>query len=115
MDLAADRAAIADAANTVTGVKCSATYRQVTKVGDAAVRLDNMTRSVDGFGFMVTWQVLISLGQDLARAEAWIDAHADSLIAALEGELVVGRLEAIELVLDTGKVPAVLVEGSRAA
>ena len=94
---------------------CRPSYWQISKPGHALVRLDNMTRDLSGFGFMATWQVQIALSQDIGQADQWIDAHAGDLIAALSPEMVVGRLEPIELVLDTGKVPAVLIEGTRAA
>lgn len=115
MNTAADRQAIADAASTVAGVKVSPRYKQLTKNGDGSVRLANLVRSSDGFGFIATYQVMVKVDQDVAAAETWIDGKADALVDALASQLVVTRIEPVELVMDTGRVPAVLIEGTRAA
>lgn len=115
MSIETDRAAIAAAASAVAGVTCSARYRQLSNSGDAAVRLAGLVRSADGFGFIATWQVLVAVSQDVAAAEKWLDGHADALVDALSPELVVTRIEPVELVLATGRVPAVVIEGTRAA
>lgn len=115
MSTEADRAAIAAAASTVAGVNCSARYRQLVKNGDASVRLAGLVRSADGFGFIATWQIVVKVDQDIATAETWIDTHADPMVDALAAELVVTRIEPVELVMDTGRIPAVVIEGTRAA
>lgn len=115
MNLTADRAAIATAASTAAGVKCRPEFWQISRPGDGLVRMAYADRSADGFGFIVTWQVNIALAQDLKAAEKWIDEHLDELVAAIGAELVVTRVEPVELLLDTGRVPAVVIEGTRAA
>lgn len=115
MNTTADRTAIAAAASTVAGVTCATGYKQLTKPGDASLRLAALVRSTDGFAFIATWQVMVMVSQDVAAAEKWLDGKADALVDALAAELVVTRIEPVELVLDTGRVPAVLIEGTRAA
>lgn len=108
------REALAAAANTVDGVHCTPYFRQSVKPGDAMVRLDRMTRDTSGFGFMVTWQVVVALPTDLSAAEKWLDANTDSLVAAIGEEMVVTTVMPQQLALDTGTVPVVLIEGNRA-
>ncbi len=78
MSLLADRQAIADAASTVAGVTCTPQYRLSLNPGDACVRLTVANRAANGFGFVNTWQVWVALSQDLATAEAWLDATSTS-------------------------------------
>lgn len=115
MDLTADRAEIAAAANTAAGVKCSPSYSQISRPGHAMVRLGNATRDLSGFGFMVTWQVLIALPQEIAAADKWIDDHATALLDALAGAGVPEGFEPVELQLDSGRVPALQITVIRAA
>lgn len=106
-DVIAAAASIADLTN-VTSMR-----RQVTKPGEGYVRLDHLDRSTNGIGFMATWQVIIALHQDVAWADRWIDDHVGEVIDALGAELVVTSATPITLTLDTGTVPALLVEGAR--
>lgn len=112
---AAVRTAIADAASTVDGVQVTPYFRQVTKPGAGMVRLDRMNRSENGFGFMATWQVLVVLSQDIEVAEKWLDEKTSELVEAIGQELIVTTVTPQQLAIDTGNVPCVVIEGTRAA
>lgn len=114
MSLTSDRQAIATAASTVDGVKVSPTYAQLTRQGDGLVKLDHIDRDSTGFGWIDTWQVYLMTHQDLPTAETWISDHLDDLTAALSAELVVTLIQPVDFVLDTGNVPALLIQGTRA-
>jgi hypothetical protein len=108
------RAAIATAASTVEGVNCTPYFRQSTKPGDGMVRFDRRVRDSSGFGWIVTWQVVVFLSQDLATAEKWMDAHVPGITEAVEEELVITQVTPEQLALDTGTVPVVVISGTRA-
>lgn len=108
------RAEIAAAANTVDGIHCSPHFRQTTKPGDAMVRLDRRRRDDTGFGWITTWQVLLVLPADLAQSEKYLDQHADDLADALGEALTVTTVTPQQLALDSGTVPVVIFEGTRA-
>lgn len=108
------RAAIAAAVATVPGLSCTPYFRQTTKPGDAMVRLEAMTRSANGFDFVLTWQVLLVLPSDIVAAEKYLDAHAPALLEALATQMVVGGLILRELILTDGaRLPVAVVEGKR--
>lgn len=111
---AATRTAIADAASTVTGVTCTPYYRQSLRPGDACVRLARRDRDASRLGWIDTWQVWLALPQDVAAAEAWLDAHMADLVAALRPELVVTSIAPAELVLGANTVSGAVIEGARA-
>lgn len=106
------REAIAAAASTVEGVNVVPRFRASTRPGDGCVRLDRVTYP-NTLGGYVTWQVLITLAQDVVTAETWLDAHLDELVDALGDEMTVSTVEPRELVIDTGRVPCVVVTGTR--
>lgn len=108
------REAIAAAASSVDGVKCSPWFRQTTKPGSAHVTYGRSFRDESGFGFMNVWQVLVVLPQDIAAAEKWIAAKGDALLEALGEPLVVTGMSPQRLALDTDSVPCVVIEGNRA-
>lgn len=111
---AATRLAISTAASTVDGITCTPNYRQITRAGEACVRLDRHDRSENGFGFVVTWQVMVCLPQSIADAETYLDEKAPLLVAALSEEMIVTSVIPQELVLDNSvTVPVVVIEGSR--
>jgi hypothetical protein len=107
------RQALADAASAVEGITCTPYGRQTTKAGDAMVRLDRMDRDDSGFGFMVTWQVAVVLPQDQAKAEQFIDAKTPALIEALADHMVVTDAAQVQLVLEHGSLPVLIVSGAR--
>lgn len=107
------RNAISAAASSVSGVNCTPYFRQSTKTGDAMVRFDRMNRDDSGFGFMVVWQVVLMLPQDVAAAEKYLEEKTPALIAALSEELVITSVTPQQLALDTGYVPCVFFEGNR--
>jgi hypothetical protein len=104
---------IADAASTVIGVNVTPYYRQSMKPGDGCVSLLRMEQDDTRFGYMERWAVTIALSQDLKSAEEWIDTHADELIEALSTQMVVTAMMPMTLVMDSGNVPGLVVEGSR--
>lgn len=112
MSLAA-RNALATAASSVAGVKATPYYRQSGKVGDAFVRLDRVARDSSGFGYMATWQVCVVLSQDQAHAERWIDDNLPALTTALEHQGVVTTAQPVQLALETGTVPALVITLAR--
>lgn len=111
------RTALAAAANTVGGVKCSPYFQQSHRPGDAVVRLASTSASDDGFGRVATWQIWITLPQDRAQAEKWIDTHHDQLVAALDREFIAGVQTVLPagLVFEPGaaEVNGLVIEGNR--
>lgn len=108
------RAAISDAASTVTGVNCKPYYRQSLKSGDAFVRLARRAPDPSGLGDTVVWQVWLALPQDVLAAEKWLDERVGDLYAALRGEMTITSITPAELVLGgTNSVNGVIVEGAR--
>lgn len=106
------RQALADAANTVDGVKIAPYFRQVTKPGAGMVRRD-WTEWPNPFGASITWQIVIFLPQDIAAAERWVDDHADQLANALRPELHLESITQQQLPLESGLLPIVLIQGQR--
>lgn len=83
MTLIAKRAEFATALSTVDDVTGYA-YRPATpKTGDAWPLLGPLERD-DGLAFMVTWRVIVLLPSDERDASAFIDAHFEDLVDALE-------------------------------
>jgi hypothetical protein len=114
MSAAEDRQAIADAANTVDGINCSAYSRQLEKTGDALVRYSGQLRDENGFGFVVTWDVFVVLPADLKAAEQWLDSNLTTLLEALEEEMTVDSVTPAEITYDTGTArPGVAITGFR--
>lgn len=109
---AAVRAALAAAASSVEGIHCSPYFRQTTKPGDAMVRLDQINIP-NPFGGITTWQVLVVLPQDIETAEKYMDDKVPLLFEALSNEAVVRKATPQELVIDTGRVPVVVIELTR--
>lgn len=113
---AESRTALAAAASTVTGVKCSPYYRQSLKPGDACVRLSVRTKAANGFGYVDTWQVWLALPQDVTAAEKWLDDRGAEVLAALNPEFLGGvrTVTPAELILGSGHpTNGVIYEGAR--
>lgn len=113
MSLQTDRQLLATAASTVDGVEVAANYRGSTTVGNGLVRLDRMTRSENGFGYMNTWQVVVFMPADAAAAEAYLDAKVGPLVAALEPHMTIETITPAQLKLTTGTSPVVFIQGTR--
>lgn len=111
---AEDRQALAVAATTVVGVEIAPYYRQVTRPGTGFVRLDRLDRDSTGFDYLARWQVIVLLPQDIASAEQWMEQRLTALVEALRTEMVVTAAIPSQITLDTGTVPGVVIEGSRA-
>lgn len=86
MSAAEVRTQLAAAANTVDGVKCTPTYTQLSRVGQACVRRDRIDYP-NAFGGVASWNVVVCLGQDMGRAEAFFDDTVPALVEAL-GEVM---------------------------
>lgn len=106
------RTQLAAAATTVAGVNVAAYFRQTTKAGTGMVRLGRIDYP-NTLGGVVTWQVVILLPTDLAQAEKWMEAKVPALVAALGVHMTVQRVTPTQLVLETGTVPTVFIEGQR--
>lgn len=109
------REEIAKAA-TVDGLtKVSPYYRQSTKAGDGFVQLLELNRGDNGFGFMATWQVVIFVPQDVEAAEKWMENHLQTLIDALEDELIVTNAGPDTALLPSGATNTITITGAREA
>lgn len=110
---AAARTAIATAASTVAGIKCSPYNRQLAKAGEALVRLASVNYP-NKFGGEATWEVFVILPLDEKAAEQWLDTNLDALVAALSVEMVVQTVTPVSLRYDTGvERPGVAIQGHR--
>lgn len=105
------------AANSVTvggaALNVRPFYVQTTKVGDGWVALARLERDATGLGYMERWQVTVVLHQDVATAEQWVQDNVDQLLDKLEDQLVVTAVVPVQLTMDAGQVPGLVVEGSR--
>lgn len=81
--IATDRAAIAAALSTVSGVTGYAFRPTVLKPGDAWPTLPTLDRQAD-IVWRPTWRVLVFLPQDEEESSNWLDAHFDAIVAALQ-------------------------------
>jgi hypothetical protein len=106
------RKALAVAASTVEGVTCLPYYVQTTTPGAAFVRVDR-TEYPDQFGGIRHWNVIVILPQDMGAAEAWVEAHEDALVKALQPELVVTQVQPQRLNTDAGVLLCVFINGHR--
>jgi hypothetical protein len=98
---AAVRQILANAANTVSGVKCTPYFTQSLAAGSASVRLDRVEYP-NRFGGVAHWQVIVFLPQELAAAEKWLDAKMPALHEALDGELVITSIGIQQVVVEAG-------------
>lgn len=103
---------IAAAANAVAAVTVTEFYRQHSKPGNGWIRRDR-TDYPNKFGGLVTWQVLIVLPQNLADAEKWIEDNQLALVTALREALIIRSAQPAELVVNSGTVPVLIIEGQR--
>ena len=110
------REEIAAAANTVTGISVSPYYRQGLTTGDGFVSMGPRTRGDNGFGFVVTWFVLVALPQEIKAAEQWLDANLADLMEALEDEVFVQSVSPDTFTFRDGSTTnAVSITGTREA
>lgn len=107
------REELADAASQVDGVNVRPYFKQSTKPGDGWVSLQRTDRSDDGFGWMDRWAVTIVLSQTVKTAEEWMDDHLEQLAEALRDYLIVTAFIPSTLRMDSGEVPALVIEGTR--
>lgn len=85
------RQEIADTLSTIDGVKGYKFRPDSPKPGDGWPRFGGMTRE-DGW-MVVTWNVMVFLPQNEAKASEWMDNHLEALI---EGLLPTGFVESVE-------------------
>lgn len=107
------REEIAAAASTVDGLSVTPYYQQSTRTGDGFVRLDERVRDESGFGFMDTWHVVITLGQDMTSAERWIEDNSSVIINALKRELEITSLIPTEILVGATVLSGIIVVGNR--
>lgn len=104
---------IADAANTVDGLNVTPAFRQVTKPGEGFVSWNGSDRDDSGFGFIDRWSVWIAASQDRVTAELWIEENLPAILDALRPELVVTTANPTEMILGTGSINGLVIEGNR--
>ena len=107
------RNGIAEAANTVEGLNVTPYSRQSLIPGAGSVRMIQRARSDNNFGWVDTYQVLVTLSQDVKTAETWIDDHVAEVCAALDRELHITNVALIQLPTESNPVNAVVFEGTR--
>lgn len=112
--LAQARAEIAAAVNGVAAVKCQPHYRQSVKRGDAFIRLANRARDASTIGYVDTWEVWVSIDQDVAAGETWLDQHSSEITDALAPVLWVTSITPVEIQISgTGNTNGVIFTGTR--
>ena len=109
------RAEIAAAASTVEGVTVTAEYRQTLRPGHGFVKWNGRTRDDSGLGWLDIWQVWLALAQDVNTAEGWITDHLDTLIAAVDDQIVVTDASPADLMLGGHSTNGLIIEGTRPA
>lgn len=109
MSLTGDRAAIAAALSTATGVT-GYVYRPGTpKTGDAWPLLGGLENAGNATTFAVTWRVYVYLPQDERSASEWIDTHHEDLVDALLPVGFVDRIEPVNIGTEQAPVSALLL------
>jgi hypothetical protein len=108
------RADLAAAANALLGAnRVAPYYRSSARPGDGWISFARRDRDDTGLGFMDRWEIRVALAQDLETAEKWIDDNADDLANAVAEHLVITAVIAVTLVMDTGNIPGIIIEGVR--
>lgn len=92
MNLQGDRAAIASALDTVTGVNGYGIRPSTPKRGDAWPILGALTRDA-AYSYAVSWSVFVFIGGNEQSASEWLDANLDEIDDALRS---VGFIDTIE-------------------
>lgn len=94
MSLVGDRADIAAALSTATGVT-GYTYRPTApKTGDAWPLLSSLESAGHATVFTNNWRVYVYLPQDERSASEWLDGHVEGLVdALLPANCYVDRIE----------------------
>lgn len=108
---AAVRHEIAEAVQAA-GLTCTPYFRQTTTAGTACVRRGETTYP-NRFGGIVTWEVVISLAQDVAAAEKFIDEKSPAIRTALADVFTVRRVYPARATYDTAQTNLLVIEGTR--
>jgi hypothetical protein len=109
------REEIAAAASTAAGVDCSATYRLLSKPGQAYVEWlrDDWPNKFGGESY---FGVVVCLPNDVASAQAWIEEHKNEIREAVAPALEVTQLRPeVHLMTDNQSQKVLVVEGHRGA
>ena len=103
------------AAASAPGITIKPWYEQQTRPGTGFVRTAADSRPSDnGFGWMVGYDVLVWLPQDLRKAEEWLDENMVPMVERLRRELDVEAFGPQTVVLDTGAgAYALVINGVR--
>lgn len=110
MSNADTRAAIAAAANTVTGVHVHAVKPTAPGPGDGWLRWRGAERA-DGFVFMNTWQLLVVVAADDEKSNEQSDQLGYALASALEPVIFVDSLEAVGIATSAGQLRGLEIIG----
>lgn len=100
MSLSSTRAALVAAVNDVDGVTGYPKPPSTWVPGDAWPTwggADNPAEGAYATVFTQTWRVLVVLPAEQVDAEAWVDSHIDSLVAALAPVVAVTGYEPVAL------------------
>lgn len=108
------RTELADAANTVAGVKVLPYYAQLTKPGSGVVQLDRVTWP-NKFGSVGAWEVVVLLPQGVEAAQRKADELIPLLYEALKPHMQITEATFGRSQLDTSGAgqPCVLISGRR--
>lgn len=109
------RSDIAAAASGIDGVTVTEHYRQTLRAGHGFVKWSGRTRDDSGLGWIDNWQVWICIPKDREGAEKWLTQHLDTLVAAVDTELVVTAAINVDLGLDSKSTNGLIIEGTRPA
>lgn len=112
MSLTIDRAEIATAASTVSGVNVSPYFRAVTKAGQGFIKLDRIVYP-NRFGGIAYYVMFIIIKADIAAAEKEFESLEPLLHEALKHEWVLDASNPADLALDQGSLPVLQLNGHR--
>jgi hypothetical protein len=101
---------IAAAANTVDGVHIHPVKAAAPGPGDGWVRWRGAERA-DGHAYMQTWQVLIVVASDEAKADESVDRLAVDLADALEDVLFIDSFTAVAIPTSAGPLSGLEIIG----
>lgn len=108
MSWAADRAEIATALNTVTGVKGYEYRPKTLRAGDAWPVLESLSLE-HSLVWRPSWTVMVILPADERAAGAWIDDHFTDLAAALRVPGFPETADTVVIPSTSGDIPALAI------
>lgn len=109
MSLVGDRADIAAALSTATGVTGYVYRPTAPKTGDAWPLLSSLESAGTATTFLTNWRVIVYLPQDERSASEWIDTHHENLVDALLPVGFVDRIEPANIGTEQAPVSGLLI------